>query len=557
MQHKLNSISLLPTTIKVRKISQSLAMLDTIIMPEWEDRCFYFDAHWDDDNEEMMASMKTGGGDEYYILFCPRNALGKVYSSDAIQMSKSEIEKLEDEVPYMLASFMDEEAFEVENASFFFWHAHKDKQWISTKESDLEYLKFLEGNATFYKEWAEEYYEKSIDADVVKKIMNHSPLTSAMVEKLNPNVTLKELIEDIEEIGYPLWKKKGKRKTLPSDFEELLKEGDLEKLKKVFEVCELDAYGGGSYCKQVAIAYSLCPDELVKWLVEKGADLNKENYYGNTPLQQRADKREGSIQVLLELGADVNRSDSDKNTPLHTAASSYNNVNIKLLLQYGANINAKNSEDMTPLEFALKICGNTDIKYMVETSKVLLDNGAKITPKIKKYVKDIGEKFEFYRSAYNKEYIDSASNELDRLYKLFHVEPVQKRVMHDGKSEIIIKEKKLQKQFNELWDMLVPSSGHADTVQGEVIRIAGRIADEVERNGGANWDSEYKKMGNAYLKYVVTGEPLSESEIAKLSSILKGLESLYDQTDNLAKYAVKWVGQNTMPIGLGKLDYDR
>ena len=559
MQYEINDINLLPIPTQLRKISQSLAMLDAIMMPEWDYRYFSFDAHWDDDNEEMMASMRTGEGDEYYILFCGRNALGKVYSSDAVQMPQSKIDKLEDKVPYMLTSFMDEEAFDVNNASFFFWYVRADKNWICTKEEgNLEYLKFLEGDAEFYKEWAEGYYEKSIDLDVVKKIMKHSPLTSAMVEKLNPQITLKELSEDIEEIGYPLWKKKGKRKTLPDDFEALLETGDIDNLKKVFDTCELDAYNKNDYCKPVAIAHDDCPDELARWLVEQGADLHKENPYGNTPLHMRAGSW-GSIKVLLELGADVSRQNKSLSgsTALHYAADRHNSENIKLLLNYGAKVNEKDSDEMTALEYALLRCTNSTIKYMVETSEVLLNHGADITPKTKEYIKKLGEEFEFHRGTYNKESVDSVDKSLGRLYELFDVKPVQKRVMHDGKSEIIIKEKKWQKQFNELWDMLVPSSGHADTVQGEVIRIAGRIADEVERNGGANWDSEYKKMGNAYLKHVATGEPLSESEIAKLSSMLRGLESLYGQTDNLAKYAVIWVGQNTMPIGLGKIDYDR
>ena len=139
MQHTLTNINLLATTTQVRKISQSLAMLDAILMPEWEERYFSFNAHWDDERDEMMASMRTGEGDEYYILFCPRNALGKVYTSDALHLSKSQIAKLEDEVPYMLTSFMDEEAFDVENSSFFFWRSRTDKEWVCTKENDLNY----------------------------------------------------------------------------------------------------------------------------------------------------------------------------------------------------------------------------------------------------------------------------------------------------------------------------------------------------------------------------------------------------------------------------------
>jgi len=561
MQYSISNINLLPTPTQLRKISQSLAMLDAIIMPEWEYRYFSFDAHWDDDEEEMMASMKTGQGDEYYILFRPRNALGKVYSPNMLKMTKSEITQLEDKVPYTLTGFMDEEAFDIDNASFFFWFGRADKSWTCTeKQSDLNYLRFLLGDATVYKEWAEEHYKKSIDLDIVKKIMMYKPLTNDMVEKLNPTISIQELSEDIEEIGYPLWKKKTKRKTLPANFSKLLEIGDIDELKKVFDICSLDAYSKDDYYKRVAIAHENCPDELARWLVGQGANVNhREDIYGRTPLHLRAGSKQGSFKVLLELGADVSLRDksSTGNTALHDASDRHNIENIKLLLDYGAKVNQKNLEGMTALEYSLLRCTNSTIECMVETSEILLANGAKITTEAKQYVRKLGEEFEYHRDAYDKNSVKNVNDSLYRLYELFDVEPVEKRVMHDVKSEIVIKEKKWEKQFNELWDMLIPSSGHAATVQGEVIRIAGRIADEIERNGGANWDDEYRKMGKAYLKFISTGESLSEAETAKLKAILSSPSSLYDETEDLAKYAVKWVSKNTLPILLSEVDYNR
>jgi len=563
MQHTINDINLLPTPTQLRKISQSLAMLDAILMPEWDNRYFSFDSHWDDGNEEMMASMKTGDGDEYYILFNMRNAIGKVYSDAMPKMSSSEISNIEKEasknettVSYLIEGFMDEEAFEVSDASFFFWYGSSDKNWTCTQEKgDLDYLKFLLGDATFYKEWAEEYYETYIDLDVVKKIMKHTPLKSSMVETLNPNISMNELSEDIEEIGYPIWKKKGKRKTLPKDFEELLEEGDIEKLKKVFDICELDAYGG--YAKHTAIAFDNCPDELVRWLVGKGLDINKLDYYNDTPLSSRAGSWH-DISIFLELGADVNLG-----YPLHNSADAYKLENTKLLLDAGANVNKKNEDGLIPLEYTLQRCENSTLEYIVDIVKLLLEYGSKKTLKMKKFITRLGKNFEFYRGNMNKDsiesisYDESVSSVLDELYALFDVEPVPKRIMHDGKSEIIIKETEWKKQFNELWDMFIPSSGHAATIQGEVIRIAGLIADEVDRNGGANWDKEYRKMGKAYLQYIGRENPLPKDEIEKLKIILSSLDNLYDETDNLIKYAVKWVSQNLMPISLGTTNYNR
>ena len=46
--------------------------------------------------------------------------------------------------------------------------------------------------------------------------------------------------------------------------------------------------------------------------------------------------------------------------------------------------------------------------------------------------------------------------------------------MHDAKSQISVKGEKWQDQYNELWNMLVPGNGKANTIQGEMIRIVGK-----------------------------------------------------------------------------------
>jgi hypothetical protein len=49
-------------------------------------------------------------------------------------------------------------------------------------------------------------------------------------------------------------------------------------------------------------------------------------------------------------------------------------------------------------------------------------------------------------------------------------------------------------EHRRLWRRLVPASGPAGTVQGEVIRCVGRLADEAYRNGNANWANGFEGM---------------------------------------------------------------
>ncbi|MBO9659717.1 MAG: ankyrin repeat domain-containing protein, partial [Chitinophagaceae bacterium] len=277
-----------------------------------------------------------------------------------------------------------------------------------------------------------------------------------------------------------------KRVTLPKDFEELLKKNDLDELKAVFSKCEPDARGG--YGKQTAFSFDECSHELAKWLVEQGADLEATDTWGKTALHNRSRFTRGNIESLLELGANIHARDNYGDTPLHKAASAHNNENTVILLQYGANKDQVNSAGLTPPELLLQSCRNTDIPNTVTTSKTYLDAGSQITPKMKEYVTAIGRNFEFHRAGFNKESVDEVSEALEELYKLFQVEPVAKRALHDGKSPITVSTKKWQDQHDELWELLVPSGGAAETIQGEVIRIPGRISRELHGNGGGNWD---------------------------------------------------------------------
>jgi len=71
----------LPEIETVRRWSQSLATLDAILSPKWENRYFSFDAHWAAD--EQMVSMRNGSGDEYSIVFAPVGAYARGFDHES------------------------------------------------------------------------------------------------------------------------------------------------------------------------------------------------------------------------------------------------------------------------------------------------------------------------------------------------------------------------------------------------------------------------------------------------------------------------------------------
>lgn len=202
MTQILDSINKLPSISEVKRISQSLALLDAIIMPEWELRYFSFDCHWD--GEEMMASMKNGSGNEYFLLFNKHGVIGKVFIKN-MQLSENEKKELFTKIPSLYESFKQEEAFSLDNISFCFWRSNNKNSWVSEPMTEnLFYLNFLTGNPNIYKEWAEEYYEKKFNIDVIQDIFLHKPLTTEIISKLNTEIKIEDLSEDLEEIGYPV-----------------------------------------------------------------------------------------------------------------------------------------------------------------------------------------------------------------------------------------------------------------------------------------------------------------------------------------------------------------
>ena len=351
-----------------------------------------------------------------------------------------------------------------------------------------------------------------------------------------------------------------KRVTLPKEFNELLTDGNIDQLKAVYNKCELTAHNG-RYSLSTALHFGGVPDELVIWLIEQGLDINIPDYYGATPLYRQAILGRDTVKLLCELGADIEKPNTYGDTPLHMAAEFFHPRTVKFLIDKGANVNAKNDMGRTPLASVLMVCRGIYIAQTAEIASMLLDAGAKKTPAMKEKVENIGKDFEFHRESIHPDYVEAADKGLTKLYELFDVKPVEKRLTHDGVSPILVKEGSWEEQYEELWSFLIPSSGAAKTVQGEVIRIPGRVRDELDRNGGVNWDRDYRKMLQALPQYLSLGSSLSEQELAETKELIAQVHGKdFDdepRLDRLCQLALAWIEQNPEPLPLEEPSYKR
>ena len=124
----------------------------------------------------------------------------------------------------------------------------------------------------------------------------------------------------------------------------------------------------------VAIAWSDGDTEIIRLLLEKGADVNaKESTIGATALSfASSDGHPEIVRLLLENGADMNAKDNVTGYTALIEATSNNEIEVvRLLLENGADINAKDLRGMTALMMA-------SIKGNAEIVRLLLEYGADV-----------------------------------------------------------------------------------------------------------------------------------------------------------------------------------
>ncbi|WP_260405324.1 hypothetical protein [Paenibacillus sp. 598K] len=195
----------LPSIGTCRDYFQAAAILDAILCPEWEYRYYSFNARWDQD--EQMASMRDGEGSHYFALFGDEQVMIKGYDKElATAKGAEDAADIVSTAPAACDAFLAEPAFIVEETTFLMWRLSEAELWQAGKpytEQDYRLLEILTGGAAAYHAWAIGYYEIELDLALVEKVFAMTPIDEYLLQRLNPELTLDDLLEDLEEIGYP------------------------------------------------------------------------------------------------------------------------------------------------------------------------------------------------------------------------------------------------------------------------------------------------------------------------------------------------------------------
>jgi hypothetical protein len=192
----------------LKRLFQSVAMLDAILMPDRQYRYYFFDAHWGPG--EAMGSMKNGQGDELFALFNIHGAFlkGFVHEAKTAVVPRQQFYR---DVPGQFQQCTREPAFSPENVTFCLWRLSEQPHWScrkldssTTDDGSAYVLSMFDGVPSTYRAWACEYYERDVPLEAIESVYRHRKLTGELVIAINPQQSLERLNSEIIEIAYPV-----------------------------------------------------------------------------------------------------------------------------------------------------------------------------------------------------------------------------------------------------------------------------------------------------------------------------------------------------------------
>lgn len=153
-----------------------------------------------------------------------------------------------------------------------------------------------------------------------------------------------------------------------------IKEGNAASVQEALQSgCDVNDTFGGSYTALMAAVYK-GDLEIIKLLVQAGAELDSYDSSGNTPFMfafYDTTPKPAVVAYLLSLNVDTNIINDQEYTPLILASLNNHVASIKLLIEAGVNIEEKGQSNATALLLAT---GNN----CVEAVKALASAGADI-----------------------------------------------------------------------------------------------------------------------------------------------------------------------------------
>ena len=351
------------------------------------------------------------------------------------------------------------------------------------------------------------------------------------------------------------------RKTLPADIEQIITSGDVEAVAHAVERCEVGAYLRGS-AYEPRLMHFPASEEITDFLLARGEDINSRDRYARTPIHARVRSRcLDQIPMLIARGGDINARDTSDQTALFGVVERFPVADVSRMISWGADpLVAADSRvygKATLVENVVSWHNFLDAPRALAVIRLLLSVGAPVGERVPSALRAMDRmRCTFITHGLpdhlSQSRVDEASAALSELCALFGVEQREaQRAPVVGERLELDPSVPALRQHGELWDLLVPDSGQCRTLQGEVIRIAGRVGHEVYDNGGINWDRSFGKLLDQYLSVVRSGLPMPPDSLARAEAAVASLKARSMNTgdiDEITKLAVEWVRLNPVLV---------
>lgn len=263
------------------------------------------------------------------------------------------------------------------------------------------------------------------------------------------------------------------------------------------------------------------------------------------------------IPVLIERGADINERNASGKTPLFEVVKSFSAVDVERMILWGADpcvtASSRNLGEVTLVEYLLDNSNFVDTPRALAVIRLLLSFRAPVGERVVWMLQSKDrERYRFSTHGLplniTRAEFDVAAASLRELCALFGVEQREaKPALKVGERLDLDSSVPPLCQYGDLWDQLVPDSGQCETLQGEVIRIVGRISYEVCGEGQEKRGRSLRVLLNEYIRLVsflksLPSDDLSRAKAAVVSLMRRNadMKSVYE----IAELAVEWVRLN-------------
>jgi hypothetical protein len=213
----------LPAIGVLQKRCKALAVLEHIIGTVYP--YYVYTCDW---GEDEAALMSNGSGDEWAAVFTAEGAFIRVFDHESEMTPYLDPDRelwpgLLDGLPEAFRPQAEEPAFGDETGQFIatavLWRLATDHRWHAGQGITFPPLRgpyddtgpdgtgmltiLLDNIVDRYIQFASEYHAIDLDRAAVQRIVDHRPLTEAVVRALNPEATVAKLRDAITAIGYP------------------------------------------------------------------------------------------------------------------------------------------------------------------------------------------------------------------------------------------------------------------------------------------------------------------------------------------------------------------